>query len=138
MTELYGLSENTLGNSSILGEIRTILRRLIITNVEYTQNNSEETTINFHIIPFKNKKKNNHVSHLPNYYKYKKSGCDKENNNCAVCLNELKEGEYVRKLPKCSHLFHKKCIDKWFKKDEKKMSCPICRHKYGVSFYKKN
>jgi hypothetical protein len=33
-------------------------------------------------------------------------------------------GEYSRTLT-CGHLFHKKCIDKWFKKD--KNDCPMCR-----------
>jgi hypothetical protein len=45
---------------------------------------------------------------------------------CPICLEEFKCGEYYRKL-ECSHCFHKKCIDRWFKKDHSE--CPMCRKK---------
>ncbi|TYJ39795.1 hypothetical protein E1A91_A04G093900v1 [Gossypium mustelinum] len=43
---------------------------------------------------------------------------------CAVCLGELKEGETIRLLPNCRHLFHVPCIDNWFLA---RSTCPICR-----------
>ncbi|MBA0660740.1 hypothetical protein Goklo_012711 [Gossypium klotzschianum] len=43
---------------------------------------------------------------------------------CAVCLGELKEGETIRLLPNCRHLFHVPCIDNWFLAHS---TCPICR-----------
>ncbi|KAH7656527.1 Zinc finger RING/FYVE/PHD-type protein [Dioscorea alata] len=53
-----------------------------------------------------------------------------ENNNseserCVFCLEEFKEGETLRSLPVCKHMFHQQCIDQWFIK----MSsfCPLCR-----------
>ena len=46
------------------------------------------------------------------------------NESCSICLSKYKLGEYKREL-KCNHNFHKKCVDKWFKKD--KQECPICR-----------
>ena len=46
---------------------------------------------------------------------------------CLICCDNYKIYEYKRILPKCSHIFHKKCIDKWFKKNS---TCPICRHDY--------
>jgi hypothetical protein len=46
--------------------------------------------------------------------------CDKE---CGICLENFKKNEYVRTLS-CSHYFHKKCVDKWFKNT---MTCPSCR-----------
>ena len=42
---------------------------------------------------------------------------------CAVCLCELESGERIRKLPKCSHVFHVGCIDQWLMKRAK---CPLC------------
>ncbi|KAI7985909.1 E3 ubiquitin-protein ligase ATL6 [Camellia lanceoleosa] len=33
---------------------------------------------------------------------------------CAVCINEFKDDETLRLLPKCDHLFHSECIDAWF------------------------
>jgi hypothetical protein len=46
------------------------------------------------------------------------------NEDCLICMEKYKSGELKRKIPKCSHYFHKKCIDKWLKK---KATCPICR-----------
>lgn len=60
--------------------------------------------------------------------KYKKI---KENdslltNQCPICIEDFCVCEYQRTL-ECGHSFHKKCIDKWFKKD--KDDCPMCRTK---------
>ncbi|XP_020256975.1 RING-H2 finger protein ATL2-like [Asparagus officinalis] len=43
---------------------------------------------------------------------------------CAVCLCELSDGEEVRLLPKCNHVFHVECIDMWFHSNN---TCPLCR-----------
>lgn len=43
---------------------------------------------------------------------------------CLICMDKYKIGEFKRHLPKCSHYFHKRCIDKWLKK---KCTCPVCR-----------
>eukprot|EP01023_Acetabularia_acetabulum_P017358 TRINITY_DN1865_c0_g1_i12.p3 TRINITY_DN1865_c0_g1~~TRINITY_DN1865_c0_g1_i12.p3 ORF type:complete len:232 (+),score=6.57 TRINITY_DN1865_c0_g1_i12:96-791(+) len=41
---------------------------------------------------------------------------------CVVCLEEFKVGEKIRQ-PRCKHVLHKTCADKWF---QKKLACPIC------------
>lgn len=51
-------------------------------------------------------------------------GEDDESGECAVCLNEFKEGEKIRYLPQCSHRFHIDCIDMWFCSHS---TCPLCR-----------
>ncbi|KAF7087023.1 hypothetical protein CFC21_090246 [Triticum aestivum] len=43
---------------------------------------------------------------------------------CAVCLGEFQEGERVRLLPGCLHVFHAECIDTWL---HGCASCPLCR-----------
>ncbi|TVU22853.1 hypothetical protein EJB05_32574, partial [Eragrostis curvula] len=45
---------------------------------------------------------------------------------CAVCLCVLDEGQMVRELPACKHVFHKECVDVWL---ASRASCPICRRK---------
>nr|XP_027126313.1 putative RING-H2 finger protein ATL53 [Coffea arabica] len=44
--------------------------------------------------------------------------------DCAVCLGEFEEGEWLKHLPHCSHVFHVSCIDAWFQTHS---SCPLCR-----------
>ncbi|KAF0934471.1 hypothetical protein E2562_025548 [Oryza meyeriana var. granulata] len=43
---------------------------------------------------------------------------------CAVCLSLVQEGETVRQLPACKHLFHVGCIDMWLHSHS---TCPLCR-----------
>nr|CAB3500879.1 unnamed protein product [Digitaria exilis] len=43
---------------------------------------------------------------------------------CAVCLEEVRDGERWRLLPRCGHRFHVECIDRWFRAHS---TCPICR-----------
>lgn len=50
----------------------------------------------------------------------------KERQECSVCLNLFEEKETVRVLPKCHHVFHIHCIDKWF---ESHANCPLCRER---------
>ena len=55
-----------------------------------------------------------------------------ENVACTICLENFKIGEGKRMLP-CSHIFHKKCIDRWIKYN--KPECCLCRQN---PFEKKN
>jgi len=43
---------------------------------------------------------------------------------CAVCLGAVKEGEMVRQLPACMHVYHVGCIDRWLAAHQ---TCPVCR-----------
>ncbi|KAL3747156.1 hypothetical protein ACJRO7_016006 [Eucalyptus globulus] len=66
---------------------------------------------------------------LPSSFKYKKDaaagaqgpGSEYE---CAVCLSAFEEGEEVRQLPRCKHLYHVSCIDMWLYSHS---DCPLCR-----------
>uniref|UniRef100_A0A0D9UY86 RING-type E3 ubiquitin transferase n=1 Tax=Leersia perrieri TaxID=77586 RepID=A0A0D9UY86_9ORYZ len=44
--------------------------------------------------------------------------------DCAVCIGQVDAGEKVRRLPKCSHLFHAECVDAWLRAHS---TCPMCR-----------
>ncbi|KAM7514242.1 hypothetical protein LguiA_003825 [Lonicera macranthoides] len=44
---------------------------------------------------------------------------------CTVCLEIYKEGEKCRVLPKCGHIFHAVCVDKWLRRN--RGDCPLCR-----------
>ncbi|GMI66069.1 hypothetical protein HRI_000276200 [Hibiscus trionum] len=45
--------------------------------------------------------------------------------SCAICLEEYVQGEKVRVLPRCKHMFHKDCIEEWLQVPS--LHCPICR-----------
>ena len=43
---------------------------------------------------------------------------------CTICMEEIKKNSVCKKIPKCHHEFHKKCIDKWLVESK---TCPNCR-----------
>jgi len=45
--------------------------------------------------------------------------------NCIICLEEPKKKCCQLK---CGHIFHKRCINKWFRTSS---SCPICRKDFS-------
>lgn len=49
----------------------------------------------------------------------------REEDNCAICQDSMEEGQAIRTLTSCNHLFHKICIDSWFRSN---VHCPTCRH----------
>lgn len=61
-----------------------------------------------------------------NIYKAKESDNIK---SCIICFQPYTKNELIRKL-KCTHQFHKKCIDKWFYPkyhEDEELACPLCR-----------
>ena len=52
--------------------------------------------------------------------------CNKELSSsiCSICLNKLEFNE--KREFKCGHMFHRECIDKWFKKTLS-LKCPYCK-----------
>lgn len=64
------------------------------------------------------------IAALPMYrYTHRGKG-DVPAPDCAICLCDVDEGEEVKLLPVCMHLFHKDCIELWL---EKNKTCPVCR-----------
>ncbi len=47
-----------------------------------------------------------------------------QDTSCSICLADYKEGEFLRMLPDCHHMFHVSCIDAWLRLHA---SCPMCR-----------
>ncbi|CAF1295635.1 unnamed protein product [Didymodactylos carnosus] len=47
-----------------------------------------------------------------------------EDEMCAICLNNIKSGDIIRKL-KCNHLYHSDCVDPWLLNHQ---CCPLCNH----------
>lgn len=51
--------------------------------------------------------------------------------SCSICICEFEEGEELRLLPTCGHIFHTECILPWL--TEKKNSCPLCQREVLIS-----
>lgn len=49
------------------------------------------------------------------------------NTNCSICLDIIDNKSLYRELPKCKHIFHADCLDKWFLLRYK---CPNCQCDY--------
>jgi len=47
-----------------------------------------------------------------------------EEERCSVCLDEYEKQQMCTRLPKCSHVYHKECIEGWLKTAN---TCPVCR-----------
>ncbi|KAK8969327.1 E3 ubiquitin-protein ligase ATL6 [Platanthera guangdongensis] len=53
----------------------------------------------------------------------------KESLECAVCLCEFEDDDILRLLPRCSHVFHRDCIDIWLASH---VTCPVCRSNLSI------
>ncbi|XP_048642262.1 E3 ubiquitin-protein ligase ZNRF2 [Marmota marmota marmota] len=51
---------------------------------------------------------------------YNEDVLSKDAGECAICLEELQQGDTIARLP-CLCIYHKSCIDEWF---EVNRSCP--------------
>ena len=47
---------------------------------------------------------------------------------CTVCTDILTNEDHVTVVP-CGHIFHKACVQTWFKNCKTNPVCPICRAK---------
>jgi len=109
-------------------------------------NHFEDTTVrengeNQYIIEFEfliNDQHSRQIDELPNRFKTMKEIDEslgkaeyiKKNNHeiigqeCVICTDTFQVRQYKRTLHCCKNIYHKKCIDKWLKKNS---SCPFCR-----------
>lgn len=58
------------------------------------------------------------------FKKNNESGNTQSSTDCATCLEEFEEGQWLKHPPNCTHTFHVPCIDHWFQSQSK---CPLCR-----------
>ena len=49
---------------------------------------------------------------------------------CSICHEAFEQGQEVRRLLHCSHLFHRVCVDTWFTSH---VTCPNCRHDIRIA-----
>ncbi|GJN38557.1 hypothetical protein PR202_gb27612 [Eleusine coracana subsp. coracana] len=67
------------------------------------------------------------IETLPAFtYAHESDGIGGGGGECSVCLGTVREGEMVRRLPACLHVYHVECIDRWLAAHR---TCPVCRSK---------
>jgi len=49
-----------------------------------------------------------------------------QEDQCAICQDHMTEGQSLRTILHCHHIFHQTCIDVWF---QTHATCPTCRHR---------
>ncbi|XP_020595893.1 RING-H2 finger protein ATL66-like [Phalaenopsis equestris] len=64
------------------------------------------------------------IAALPTFIYHVSSATNEGTEECAVCLSVVQEGEKMRFLPHCKHVFHAECIDMWL---HSHATCPVCR-----------
>jgi len=65
------------------------------------------------------------INNLPTFKVGKSSKYLLPGRQCRLCLQQYKQGQFLRPLPDCGHVFHRSCIDKWLTEDHR--CCPIDR-----------
>ncbi|XP_051133549.1 RING-H2 finger protein ATL18-like [Andrographis paniculata] len=50
---------------------------------------------------------------------------DEDDNVCSICLMKFLKEEMINELPRCGHVFHIGCLEKWI--DTCHFTCPLCR-----------
>jgi hypothetical protein len=57
---------------------------------------------------------------------------------CVICLDKFVEGEDLRILPTCQHIFHDHCLINWFSglQQRESQKCPQCNQEVTVEALK--
>ena len=133
-----------LNDENYLTQIQNMVNQLQTSINTYQQSsnpsqNQENYLIQFEFdvqVPQQNSQEN-----LPNYFKncaeidqelgpalyIQKKDPILDKNECLICMEKFEYKKYKRILKCCNNIYHKKCIDKWLKKNS---SCPTCRYDF--------
>ncbi len=113
-------SEEIIYNTNFVENLTSLLQVVVQTGFttfqEILENNKKQQTYKYEDI----------INKIGKSCKKIKNECQ-----CTICHEDLKQNQLYRPLP-CNHIFHKKCIDQWFKNNNP--TCPLCR----VDFMKEN
>jgi len=132
-------TENNKDNDNNIRNIRNILNirninqdynnnRNIISNLfgerENVVNNSVSDIITLFTTNYIHSIQNNIENEKYTYSFY--SGLKEElkkNDNCSICFEQLDNNNLLI-VTKCNHIYHEKCMNKWFMLNK---TCPLCR-----------
>ena len=88
--------------------------------------NSIMTSVNLSNLSDFEKKKLELTLEMDEYqYKHIQKYESRKKKECAICLEKFLGTDIIKAFYKCVHIFHKKCLLNWLKKNNK---CPLCKH----------
>ena len=133
-----------LNNQNYISQIQNMLNQVQNSISSYQNSSSQNSNQENYLIQFEfdiEIPQDNNQENLPNYFKncqeidqelgpalyIQKKDPILENQECLICMEKFEYKKYKRVLKCCNNIYHKKCIDKWLKKNS---SCPICRHDF--------
>ena len=131
-------SEISLVNSQYAESLSNSINSVIPMSIDYNNNNGIFVPQLFARPQLRNQRNNNNInvrnpsilnsSNDNEYllYEFSLQNVDKlddDKKKCIICLEDFKNGDNVSFLP-CTHFFHFKCINSWFKN---KNICPLCK-----------
>ena len=88
--------------------------------------NSINKSVNFQNLSDFEKKKLQLILEMDEYqYKHIQKYENREEKECAICLEDFQGIDILKAFYKCDHIFHKKCLLDWLKKHN---DCPYCKH----------
>ena len=133
---MYNYNLNNYQNPYMGGQMMNPINNINRTNIINNQRNNENQNNNIINIDNNNNNKNDKKDDEKNkirnqlikefdefQYKNKdKFGDTFTDDECSICIMKYRVTEKIKILP-CKHIFHKKCIKKWLKKND---TCPLC------------
>ena len=88
--------------------------------------NSIMASVNIDSLSDFDKKKFELIVEMDEYqYKHIQKYDSRKETECAICIEEFKGVDIIKAFYKCEHIFHKKCLLDWLKKNN---TCPLCNH----------
>jgi len=56
---------------------------------------------------------------------------ESRSDNCCICLEEFKNGDFIQPFGVCRHEFHSSCVQSWVLAGN--ITCPLCRQKLPIN-----
>jgi len=139
-----------LNDNNYMVQIQNMVNQLQTSINTYQNNQTQQTSPNSsqnqenYLIQFEfdiEVPQQNSQEELPNYFKncaeidqelgpalyIQKKDPILDKNECLICMEKFAYKKYKRILKCCNNIYHKKCIDKWLKKNS---TCPTCRYDF--------
>ena len=136
-----GMNNNDLGESAKSENNMESMNNKVNNNNNNRNNNSDNNinksnkkalcnsimaSVNVDSLSDFDKKKFELIVEMDEYqYKHIQKYDSRKETECAICIEDFKGIDIIKAFYKCEHIFHKRCLLDWLKKNN---TCPLCNH----------